>query len=127
VAVACLPSVASLLLLTALFMQISGVSLALTWSSRLCLLRVLCAMPLLQAFLFPSTLGEVTLQLLSQACVFIYISYGKWSSFFSCGIFLPPPLLQAFPALIAGCVLLFLLASVFVYSSHGKLVFTPLL
>jgi hypothetical protein len=28
-------------------------------------------MPLLQAFPFPSTLGEVTLQQLSQACVFI--------------------------------------------------------
>jgi hypothetical protein len=28
--------------------------------------------PLLQAFPFPSTLGEVTLHLLSQACVFVY-------------------------------------------------------
>jgi hypothetical protein len=60
-------------------MQISGVSLALTWPHRLCLLRVLlCAMPLLQAFPFPSTLGEVTLHPLSQACVFIYSSCGKW-------------------------------------------------
>jgi hypothetical protein len=31
----------SLLLLVALFMQVSGVSLTLTWPSRLCLLRVL--------------------------------------------------------------------------------------
>jgi hypothetical protein len=34
--------------------------------------------PLLQAFLFPSTLGEVTLHPLSQAGVFIYSSCGKW-------------------------------------------------
>jgi hypothetical protein len=34
--------------------------------------------PLLQAFPFPSTLGEVTLHLLSQACMFIYSSHGKW-------------------------------------------------
>jgi hypothetical protein len=44
--------------------------------------------PLLQAFPFPSTLGEVTLHLLSQACVFIYSSHGKW-------VF--PPLLWSFP------------------------------
>jgi hypothetical protein len=41
-AVACLPAAVSLLLLEALFMQISVVSLALTWPCRLCLLRVLC-------------------------------------------------------------------------------------
>jgi hypothetical protein len=65
-AVACLPAAVSLLLLEALFMQISGVSLALTWLCRLCLLRVLLGvMPLLQAFPFPTTLGEVTLHLLS--------------------------------------------------------------
>jgi hypothetical protein len=34
--------------------------------------------PLLQAFPFPSTLEEVTLHPLSQACVFIYSSHGKW-------------------------------------------------
>jgi hypothetical protein len=39
--------------------------------------------PLLQAFPFPSTLGEVTLHKISQACVFIYSSHGKWVS--------PPP------------------------------------
>jgi hypothetical protein len=44
--------------------------------------------PLPQAFPFPSTLGEVTLHLLSQACVFIYSSRGKWA--FS-------PLLWSFP------------------------------
>jgi hypothetical protein len=88
-AVACLPAAVSLLLLEALFMQISGVSLALTWPHRLCLLSSPVWEPLLQAFPFPSTLGEVTLHLLSQACVFIYSSRGKW-------VF--PPLLWSFPA-----------------------------
>jgi predicted transcriptional regulator len=40
-AVSPLPTAVSLLLLEALFVQISGVSLALTWPLRLCLLRVL--------------------------------------------------------------------------------------
>jgi hypothetical protein len=44
--------------------------------------------PLLQAFPFPSTLGEVTLHPLSQACVFVYSSHGKW-------VF--PPVLWSFP------------------------------
>jgi hypothetical protein len=44
--------------------------------------------PVLQAFPFPSTLGEVTLHPLSQACMFIYSSQGKW-------VF--PPLLWSFP------------------------------
>jgi hypothetical protein len=45
--------------------------------------------PLLQAFPFPSTLGEVTLHPLSRACMFIYSSHGKW-------VF--PSLLWSFPA-----------------------------
>jgi hypothetical protein len=44
--------------------------------------------PLLQAFPFPSTLGKVTLPWLSQVCVFVYKSRGKW-------VF--PPLLWRFP------------------------------
>jgi hypothetical protein len=44
--------------------------------------------PLLQAFPFPSTLGEVTLHLLSLAGVFVYSSCGRW-------VF--PPLLWHFP------------------------------
>jgi hypothetical protein len=44
--------------------------------------------PLLQAFPFPSTLGEVTLHPLSQASVFVYSSRGQW-------VF--PPLLWSFP------------------------------
>jgi hypothetical protein len=127
VAVAHLPTAVSLLLLEALFMQISRVSLALTWPRRLCLLRVLCRMPLLQAFPFPSTLGEVTLHPLSQACVFVYSSHGKW-------VF--PPLLWSFPytATFTGfpapdywVVLLLLPVAMFVYSSHGKWVFPSLL
>jgi hypothetical protein len=58
--------------------------------------------PLLQAFPFPSTLGEVTLLPLSQACVFVYISHGKWVFPPLLYIFLPPPLLQAFLLLITG-------------------------
>jgi hypothetical protein len=83
-----LSTAVSLLFLAALFMQICGVSLALTWPLRLCLLRDLCTMLLLQAFRFPSTLGEVTLYPLSQACVFVYSSHGKW-------VF--PALLWSFP------------------------------
>jgi hypothetical protein len=49
--------------------------------------RSVCEL-LLQAFPFPSTLGEVTLHPLSQACMFIYSSCGKW-------VF--PPLLRSFP------------------------------
>jgi hypothetical protein len=108
-------------------MQISGVSLALTWPSRLCLLRVLCMMPLLQAFPFPNTLGEVTVHQFSQACMFIYSTHGKWTSPLSCGVFFSPPLLQAFLVLIAGCVLLLLHAGLFVSSSRGRWVFPPLL
>jgi hypothetical protein len=90
-------------------MQISGVSLALTWPRRLCVFRVLlCPMPLLQAFPFPSTLGEVTLHPLSQAGVFSYSSRGKWAFPPLLWSFLPLPLLQAFPLLVAGCVLLLL-------------------
>jgi hypothetical protein len=67
-----LPAAVSLLLLEVLFMQISGVSFTLTWPSRLCLLEFSCAQPpLLQAFPFPSTLGEVAVHQVSQACMFI--------------------------------------------------------
>jgi hypothetical protein len=104
-------------------MQISGVSLTLTWPCRLCLLRVLCLMTLLQAFPFPSTLGEVTLHPLSLACVFVYSSHGKC-------VF--PPVLWSFPSTAAftsfltpGCwartstPTLFGLPGLFIYSS-GK-------
>jgi hypothetical protein len=86
-------------------MEILGVSLALTWPHRLCLLRVL----------------------LGTACVFIYSSHGKW-------VF--PPLLWSFPPTAAftsfptpDClaVLQLLPAGMFVYSSCGRWVFPPLL
>jgi hypothetical protein len=125
--VACLPAAVSLLLLMALFMQISGVSLTLTWPHRLCLLRVLCTMLLLQAFPFPSILREVTLHPLSQACVFIYSSRGKW-------VF--PPLLWSFPPTAAftsfptpdcwACAAA-PAGRVFVYSSRGRWALPPLL
>jgi hypothetical protein len=83
--------------------------------------------PLLQAFPFPSTLGEVTLHLLSLVWVFVYSSCGKW-------VF--PPLLWSFPPTttftsfpVPDCwaVLLLLPAGVFVHSSFGKWIFPPLL
>jgi hypothetical protein len=83
--------------------------------------------PLLQAFPFPSTLGEVTLNLLSQDCVFIYSSLGKWVFPQSYVVFLPPLLLTASLLLIAGRVPLLLPACVFVYSSRRRWVFCPLL
>jgi hypothetical protein len=78
-----------------------GVSLALTWPHSLCLLRFLCMMPILQAFPFPNTLGEVTLHLLSQACVFIYSSRGKWVFLPVLWSFPPSTTLTSFPA--PGC------------------------
>jgi hypothetical protein len=83
--------------------------------------------PLLQSFPFPSTLGEVTLHLLSQTCMFIYSSSGKWVFPPLLWSFPPTTLLQAFPLLIAGRVLLLLPAGMFVYSSCGKWAFPSLL
>jgi hypothetical protein len=87
-AVSCLPTAVSLLLLGALFMQISGVSLTLTWPCGLCLLRVLLCVSLCYKLSSFQALGKVTLHSLSQACVFICSSCGKW-------VF--PPLLWSFP------------------------------
>jgi hypothetical protein len=69
-------------------MQVSGVSLTLTWPLRLYLLRVLlCAMPLLQAFPFPSTLGRwYCTCFLRPACLFT-VHMGSESS----------PILWSFP------------------------------
>jgi hypothetical protein len=57
--------------------------------------------PLLQAFLFPSTLGEVTLHLLPQACVFVYSSHGQWVFSPLLWSFPPSATLTSFPA--PGC------------------------
>jgi hypothetical protein len=127
-------------------MQISGVNLALTWSHRLCWLRVLLCRGLCYRLSPFQALGKVTLPPHCQACVFIYSSCGGWvfppllcsfppiatsqaflllltgrcccfcwppclftihvgsgSSLLTCGVFLPPPLSQASPLLVAGC------------------------
>jgi hypothetical protein len=53
--------------------------------------------------------------------MFIYSSRGKWVFPLSHGVFLPPPLLQAFPLLVAGRVPLLLPSparpGLFIYSS----------
>jgi hypothetical protein len=124
--VACLPTAVSLLLLEALFMQISGVSLALTWPHRLCLLRVLLCLSCCYKFSpFQAHWGRWhCTHFLRPACLFT-VHVGSGSSPLSCEVFLPPPLLQAFPLLIGRHVLLLLLAGVFVYSSRGRWVFPP--
>jgi hypothetical protein len=58
--------------------------------------------PLLQAFPFPSTLGRGhSTRFLWSVCLFT-AQVGSGSSHLYCGVFLPSPLLQAFPLLIAG-------------------------
>jgi hypothetical protein len=100
--VACLPAAVSLLLLEALFMQISRVSLALTWPCRLCLLRFLLSVSLCYKLSPFQALGKVTMHPHSQACMFIYSSCGRWVFPLSCAVLLPPPLSQAFLLLITG-------------------------
>jgi hypothetical protein len=114
-------------LLEALFMQIFGMSLALTWPYRLCLLRFLLWVSLCYKLSPFQALGKVTLHPRSQAWVFIYRSCGRW-------VFLPllcssPPTsaFTSFPAPDYWVVLLLLPAAMFVYSSCGKWVFPPLL
>jgi hypothetical protein len=57
--------------------------------------------PLLQAFPFPSTLGEVTLHQLSQAAVFTYSSRRKWVFPSLLWTFPPTAAFTSFPA--PGC------------------------
>jgi hypothetical protein len=102
-AVACLPTAVILLLLEALFMQISGVSLALTWPCKLCLLRILLCVSLcykLSPFQAHWERWHCT-HFLSPACLFT-VHVGSGPSPLSCAVFLPPPLLQAFLLLITG-------------------------
>jgi hypothetical protein len=54
-----------------------------------------------EAFPFSSTLGEVTLHPLFQACVFIYSSHGKWVFSPLLWSFPPSAMLTSFPA--PGC------------------------
>jgi hypothetical protein len=83
-------------LLEALFMQISGVSLALTWPCRLCLLRVLmCMSHWYKLSPFQAHWGRWHCTcFLWPACLFI-AHVGGGSSPLSCGVFLPPPLSEA--------------------------------
>jgi hypothetical protein len=81
-------------------MQISGVNIALTWSHRLCLFRVLLCGSLCYRLSPFQALGKVTLHPHCQACMFIYSSCGWWVFPPSCAVFLPPPLSQAFLLLI---------------------------
>jgi hypothetical protein len=102
--VALLPAAVSLLCLEALFIQISGVSLTLPWPHRPHWPHLEFSWvrpPLLQAFPFPSSLGEVTLHPLSQAGVFIYSSCGKWVFPPLLWSFLPSATFTSFPA--PGC------------------------
>jgi hypothetical protein len=86
--VACLPAAVSLLLLEAFYADLSGELSTHLAPQFLFTQSSPVREPLLQAFPFPSTLGEVTLHPLSQACLYIYSSRGKW-------VF--PPLLWSFP------------------------------
>jgi hypothetical protein len=76
--------------------------------------------PLLQTFPFPSTLEKVTLHPLSQACVFIYSSSGKWAFPPLLCSFPPTANFTSFPAPDYWAVLLLLPAAMFVYSSRRK-------
>jgi hypothetical protein len=102
-AVACLPAAVSLLLLEVLFMQISGVSLALPWHRRPCLLRVLlCESCCYKLSPFQAHWGRWhCTPFLCPACLFT-AHMGSGSSPLSCGVFLPPPLSQTFLLLVAG-------------------------
>jgi hypothetical protein len=96
--VACLPAAVSLLLLEALFMQISGVSLALTWHRRLCLFRVLLWGSLCYRLSPFQALGHCTC-IVRTACLFT-VHVGGGSS---------PPLLWSFPSTAISQAFLLLL------------------
>jgi hypothetical protein len=127
VALACLPTAVSLLLLEALFMQISGMSLTHTWPCRLCLLRVLlCTSLCYKLSPFQAHAGGETAPAFSGLHVCLQL---MWE------VGLPPSPVEFsshrhfykfFHSWLLG-VLLLLPAGMFVYSSHGKWVFSPLL
>jgi hypothetical protein len=108
-------------------MQISGVSLALTWPRRLCLLRVLlCVSHCYKLSPFQAYWGGDTAPAFSGLCVY---SQFMWE------VGLPPSPVEFsshchfYKLSCSDCwaVLLLLLASMFVYRSPGKWVFPPLL
>jgi hypothetical protein len=108
-------------------MQISGVTLALTWPCMVCLLRVLLCVNLCYK-LFPVQAhwkGDTALAF--SGLLFIYSSCGKWVFPPLLCSFPPTTTFTSFPAHDYWAVLLLLPAAMFVYSSHGKWVFPPLL
>jgi hypothetical protein len=108
-------------------MQISGVSLALTWPRRIFLLRVhLCGSLCYKLSPFQA-LGKVILHPRSQACVFIYSSCGRWVFPPLLWSFPPTATFTSFPASDYWAVLLLLTTAMFVYSSREKWVFPSLL
>jgi hypothetical protein len=87
-------------------------------AQQACLLRVLCMSHCYKLYPFQAHWRRWhCTRFLRPLCLFT-VHVGSGSSPLFCGVFLPPPLLQAFPLLIAGHVLLLLPAGVFVYSSH---------
>jgi hypothetical protein len=84
------------------WLQISGVSLTLTWPWRLCLFRVLLSRTAtVTSFPLSKLTGGGGATPPSLACVFIYSHVGGVPSPLSNGTFLTQPLLQAFP--LQGC------------------------
>jgi hypothetical protein len=108
-------------------MQISGVSLALTWPRRLFWFRVLLCGSLCYRLSPFQALGRVTLYPHCQACMFIYSSCGRWVCPHLLCSFSPTTTFTSFPASDYWAVLLLLSAAMFIYSSGGKWVFSPLL
>jgi hypothetical protein len=101
--VACLPAAVSLLSLAALFMPVSGMSLALTWPLRLCLLRVLlCPSRCYKLSPFQAHWERWHCTCVLRPVFLFTVHVGGGSSPLSCGGFLSLPLLQAFLLLITG-------------------------
>jgi hypothetical protein len=104
--VAHLPTAVSLLLLEALFMQISGVSLTLTYPADYVYLEFSCVQAAATSFpLSKHTGGGDTAPAFSGLHVYLQFKWEVGLPPLSCGVFLPLPLLQAFLLLVAGHVL----------------------
>jgi hypothetical protein len=99
--------------------------LALTWSHRLCLLRVLLCGSLCYRLSPFQALWKVTLPPCCQACVFIYSLCERWVFPPLLWNFPPTATFRSFPAPAYWAVLLLLPAAMFIYSSLGKWVFPP--